>query len=211
MATKPKQEATQPVFSSLKDFAAKQAGHVLNGTAYAHWAADNIEGFPDDVSKESMEQIHEGYMLKYVEFVSPMKFLREGDAFIPLKADSAAPEGKEVIEIGPVLAMSYTSQAYGALRKDQPNFHSLIKSVRSAFQKYTSNAWNSLVATHRRMTAAPRERSVNKEFITYLDETFSGMTTRNKTALSRGDTTAIGTERLKHAIAEFRKAMNSGS
>lgn len=193
---------TQFEFASVRDFAANQAGHVLSGMQYARWAEQNIAGFPDNVTKETMEEVQSGYLLKYTEYNPNQRYIREdSDRYVPLTGEK--PEGKEVLEIGAAFAMSYTSQQFGALRKDTPNLHGIVKEWREKFSKYSSNAWNNLLANHRKLHAVPQERGVNKDFLKYLEETLSAMETRNKTALSRGDGSAIGTERLKYAIAQF--------
>ena len=198
-------------FKSVRDFAVAQSAHAMTGENYARWAGLNIESFPE-VSKEVREEIFAGYLVTYAGLPkhAPTKYIREGsDVFIPVAKDTKLPEKAEIVEFSVAVAMSYTSQAYGSLRKDSPNLHSIIKQYRIEFSKFSTQKLARLIADWKLLpeNAVERERAVNADFSAACKKALDGLATRNKNALAKGDASAVGTEKFKSAMRAFFDAL----
>jgi hypothetical protein len=198
-------------FKSVRDFAVAQSAYELTGEGYARWAGANIAGFPE-ISQESREEFYAGYLVTYCGLPkhAPVKYIREGnDTYIPVTKDMQVPEKAEIVTFSPAVAMNYTAQAFGTLRKDNPNMHSIIKQYRDAFSKFSTQKLARLIADWKALpeNAVPRERAVNADFSAACKKALDGLETRNKNALAKGDTTAVGTEKFKHAMRAFFEAL----
>ena len=198
-------------FKSVRDFAVAQSAHAMTGENYARWAGLNIESFPA-VSKEVREEIFAGYLVTYAGLPkhAPIKFIREGsDVFIPVTKETKIPEKAEIVEFSVAVAMSYTAQSFGTLRKDSPNLHSIIKQYRIEFSKFSTQKLARLIADWKLLpeNVVARERAVNAEFSAACKKALDGLEKRNKNALAKGDASAVGTEKFKHAMRAFFEAL----
>lgn len=195
--------------TSLQDFGYKVAGYADTGLGYGTWAAKNIPGFPDNVSDETKAEVFAGFIHRKADLMGAdgksRKYRKEGpDNYVPVPADDTS---ADTVNINVGYAMAYSSQQFGSLRKAQPNLHRLVKEVRDEVNKYCSNKWQYLIRLYREANKPARERSVNKSFAEYIDETLAAMTKRHKTALARGDTTAPTKTALAQACAAFKSAL----
>jgi hypothetical protein len=86
--------------------------------------------FLDDAPEEVVNELNEGFMLRYSE-THPSKTYCRIDGNVVENA-----KGKEKIEVSIYFAMSYTAQAFGALRNEDPQMHAIIKGWRDAWSKY---------------------------------------------------------------------------
>lgn len=172
---------------SIRDFGYQVAQHGDMLIADAMDAVKLIPGFPDNVADEIVAEFKAGCILRKADLVKPTVYIREGvDNYVI--SDGKPPKGATTLKLDVAYAMTYTPQLFGALRKTQPNLHRMVKVIRDDVSKYASNKWNGLVATYKRATAGPRDRSVNKSFSDWLDDTLAAILKRAKTAASRGDT-----------------------
>ena len=187
-------------FVSYADFGYQQAKYNDGFGAYKSYAKNKIPGFPDNVADEIKSEIYAGYATRYNEIHPPVRYVREGnDTFIPV-AEGMKLEGREVVEIGIHYALAYTQQEYGGLKDKQKNLHAIVGEFREKFRKYRGNCWNALV---KKDGNEGRTRSANVEFVAYLNKTRDAMVKRNKTAMARGDKSAIGVELLNQAWLAF--------
>ena len=198
-------------FKSVRDFAVAQSAHALTGENYARWAGLNIASFPE-ISQEVREEMFAGYLVTYAGLPqhAPVKYIREGsDTFIPVMKGMTLPEKAEIVEFSPAVGMAYTAQSFGTLRKDSPNLHSIIKAYRDAFSKFSTQKLKRLISDWKALpeNAVDRERAVNADFSTACKKALDGLETRNKNALAKGDTSAVGTEKFKHAMKAFFEAL----
>ena len=198
-------------FKSVRDFAVAQSAHALKGEDFARWAGSNIAGFPE-IAQESREEFYAGYLVTYCSLPkhAPVKYIREGsDVYIPVAKDTKLPEKAEIVEFSAAVAMSYTAQSFGSLRKDSPNLHSIVKQYRDAFSKFSTQKLARLIADWKALpeNAVARDRAVNSDFSAACKKALDGLETRNKNALAKGDTSAVGTEKFKHAMRAFFDAL----
>ena len=189
---------------SLTDFAAQQAKWDDKGAEYAMWAAENIVGFPDNVSTEDMEKIHAGYLLTKAELVPDEKYVVEEGAWRLARAsDSPTLPGRTLTF---VQAMSYSGTEFGALRKESVSWHAAVKRMRDDGNKYKSNKWNRLVGLYNKLTKVGM-RTANKTYAEWLDEILAQMVSKAKTATARGDSTAPSETDARAAVAAIRKSI----
>jgi hypothetical protein len=89
--------------------------------------------------------------------------------------------------------MSFSSQAFGNFRNDEPIKHGIHKGWRDDWSDYKSNRMKDLKRYVKQyldsLAGKVRERAPTKDFAVWLAETVSTIKDRAKTAKSRGDTT----------------------
>lgn len=154
-----------------------------------------LDGAPEDVVKE----LDEGFMLRYSE-THPAKTYSRIDGNVVENA-----KGKEKIEVSIYFAMSYTAQAFGALRSEDPQMHALIKGWRDAWSKYRSNRHGDLKREIKRLIEGPRTRTPTKTFAEVVGDVLESLVVRCKNAKARGDDTA-DLEHLHRQVAAFKSA-----
>lgn len=195
--------------TGLTDLGYKHARTKEVTGAMALKAAEMIPGFPDNVSDEHKARVCEGYRLRKDELMGVRYYRLEGkDNYFLTTWEAFTKEPEHHIALGVPYAFSYTQQAYGSLKKEQPNLHALLGDVRKDVNKYCSNNWNNLVSTYKALTRGPRTREGNKSFYEWLAETFDAVDKRAKVARTREGAAEIPTENdLKKARAAFMKAL----
>ena len=106
--------------------------------------------------------------------------------------------------------MSYSQQAFGQIKTDNPVKHGVIKGIRDDFSKYVSNRLSDLRrAVNKELNKGkPRERVQAKEWEKYEKDTFDAMKARCKTALARNDASAPTEVKLRMAIDAFKTALS---
>ena len=106
--------------------------------------------------------------------------------------------------------MSYSQQAFGQIKTDNPVKHGVIKGIRDEFSKYVSNRMSDLKRAVRKELdkGKVRERIQAKVWTDFEKDTFDGMKARCKTALARNDATAPTEVKLRMAIDAFKTALN---
>ena len=166
----------------------------------ARYVLDQCPTFVDKCPDEVKAELFAGFQLRHYELTGS-KTYRVGDtgALIPDPAGG--------IEVNVNVAMSYTGQAFGQLRKDDPALHGVIETYRKAFSKYASNCMADLRSACSRILKGeqPRERAVNKDFAKAVNDAFDGLDKRVKVAQTRGDESADPV-RFRMAVDAFWKA-----
>lgn len=191
-------------FKSIADLTYKHGEHADKDSQFALAAATLIPGFPNDVSKETMSEVRAGYYNRFGFNNPAVRYARtEKDTLIPLKADQAAPEKAELLNIGVDYAMSYSQQAFGALKDTSPNLHGIVKDIRDKANTYASNRFGALKKAYNAMHAAKRERSAIKSWAENCKDRLDALKAARKTALARGDTTVPSELRFNNAVAAF--------
>jgi hypothetical protein len=185
---------------SFKDAGYQTATLGEGRKVIAQYVLEQCPTFLDTVPDEVKAELFAGFQLRHYELTGN-KTYRMGDtgALIP------DPDGG--IEVNTNVAMAYTSQAFGQLRKDDPALHGLIEVSRKAFSKYASNCMADLRSACKRLLTAdqPRERAVNKGFNQAVTDAFDGLDKRAKVAQARGDDSADPV-RFRMAVDAFWKA-----
>jgi len=185
---------------SFKDAGYQTATLGEGRKVIAQYVLEQCPTFLDTVPDEVKAELFAGFQLRHYELTGN-KTYRMGDtgALIP------DPDGG--IEVNTNVAMAYTSQAFGQLRKDDPALHGLIEVSRKAFSKYASNCMADLRSACKRLLTddQPRERAVNKGFNQAVTDAFDGLDKRAKVAQARGDDSADPV-RFRMAVDAFWKA-----
>ena len=184
---------------SLKDLGFRHAKHRdLDGAFRAKFVAMVGTSDKDKVPEEARDEVFAGYMMRYNELHPAQRYIREGeDTYIPVAAD--APAKGEVIEVGVAYAMSFSTHEYGRLK---PALKKIVGAWREKFGVYRSDRWNDLFKVKTK-----RERGETKAFADRMKKLCETTEKQNKVALSRGDPTAVGIEKLKAAWAAFFNAL----
>lgn len=184
---------------SLKDLGFRHAVHRdLDGAFRAKFYAMVGTSDKDKVSEESRDEVFAGYMMRYNELHPAQRYIREGeDTFIPVASD--APAKGEVIEVSVAYAMSFSTHEFGRLK---PNLKAIVKKWRENFTVYRTGKWLDLFKV-----SAKRERGETKAFADRMKKLCESTEKQNKVALSRGDPTAVGVEKLKAAWTAFFNAL----
>jgi hypothetical protein len=169
------------------------------------------EGFPNfdvEVSDEVKADLYAGYQLRVAENQPKLKqhFVIESGNYIPVDEVAFKKfEGEKYIRTVENI-MSYTPQAFGALKHSNPQLHSVLKEPRDAVSKYCSNTLNALKKAVREIKneGKPRERGATLSFAQTVKETLDGLKKKCANAKARVDETA-DEKKLILAISEFNR------
>lgn len=208
--------ATSPLASvdailSFKDGAFKQAGAAETLEDFALYMIDNVAGFgtPDfKIEQKIKDEVIEGYRLKFSQMKKhlPVTYAVIGDNYIPI--DNLEPDQqskvKEKIEVGVILACSYSTHEYGKLKNDRPTYHAVISEWREKSGAFCSNRWNDLVKEAKRLKSggAKGKRKANLDFAETVDKTVEDLKTKLAKCISVKDSTA-NQEKFNKALAAF--------
>ena len=197
-------KASKPVvaFAAVQSF--KDAGYqsAVSGertAAIARFVYDKCPTFLDEVPKEIKNELEEGFAIRWQEINPAVKYTTDW-----------VPSDKGNIEVTLAFALSYSQQAFGQMKNEDPVKHSVIKQVRDAFNKYKSNRLADLRTAVRRVANEGKTttRQQAKQFVAWLDDTFDTMKARCKTATARGDADA-NEVKLRVAIDAFKRAYHA--
>lgn len=195
--------------TGLTDLGYKHARTREAGAALALRAGEMISGFPENVSDEDKARVFEGYRLRKDELDGTVYYRLEGkDTYFLATREEYLKDQSNHMALNVPYAFSYTQQQFGALKKEQPNKHALLKAVRDSVNKYCSNTWGNLVSTFKALTRGPRSRDGNKSFYDWLGENFDAITKRAAVARTREGGDVPSESQLKKAIAAFKKALD---
>ena len=185
--------------SSFKDAGYQSAVSGERMGNIARFVLDRCPGFLDEVPKEVKAELDEGFALRWQELNPAKKYTAD---YVPSETGN--------IEITLAFCMSYSQQAFGQMKNEDPVKHSLIKGVRDSFSKYRSNRMADLRTAVRRVASEGKTatRTQAKGFSTWLDDTFDTMKARCKTAIARNDADA-NEVKLRMAIDAFKKVYSA--
>lgn len=187
------------VIRSAKDAAysaAKASDTIADSAKFLHAMCPT---FLEEVPQELANEIDEGLMLRKSE-LRPAKVYSRIDGNL---VESA--KGKDKVEVSIFFAMSFTPQAFGALRNEDPMLHKIVKDWRDDWSKYKSNRMGDIKRAIRDLLRGPRARGNTTAFSKYVADTLEGMVTRGKNAKARGDDT-VDLDLLSRQIAAFKSA-----
>ena len=180
--------------TSFKDAGYKFARSNETVTEIAKWVVEQSPAFLDGASDEEKTALKEGWSLRWQELNPAKRFNAEW-----------VPDDKGGIELSLAYCLSYSQQAFGQLKNENPVQHSNIKQVRDAFNKYASNRMSDLKTAIRRVLSesGTKEKAPTKDFTTFLGDMFTSCKGRCKTAQARGDASAPDEVKLRQAIDAF--------
>ena len=187
-------KANTPMVASFKDAGYQSARSSETMATIAKWILEHNPAFLDSPSDEEKAQLREGWAVRWQELNPAKKYSAN---WVP--ADNGG------IEVSLAYCLSYSQQAFGQMKNDNPVQHGVIKAVRDAFNKYCSNRMGDLRTAVRRVANEGKTstRQQAKQFEEFLKDMFDTLKARCKTASARGDATAPSEVALRQAIDAF--------
>ena len=187
-------KANAPMVASFKDAGYQSARSSETMASIARWILEHNPAFLDSPADEEKAQLREGWALRWQELNPATRYNAE---WIPTESGGT--------EMTLAYCMSYSQQAFGQMKNDNPVQHGIIKQVRDAFNKYCSNRMADLrTAVRRTMNEGQtKTKTATKQFDEFLKDMFDGAKARCKTANARGDATAPNEVVLRQAIDAF--------
>lgn len=166
--------------TSARDLGFQFAAAIDHSASLALLARDVIPGFPDDVPEGGWDDFNAGCILRKADITPARIFVREGVGKYREITGQKAPKGAEILKADVGYVMSFSQQQAGALKKSDPELHRIVTAGRTDTNKYVSNTRRRLVATFKAVTAGPRDRSHNKSFTEWLDDTVAAIVKKAK-------------------------------
>lgn len=175
--------------SSLQDAAYRLAVGAEGTRNIAAYVLAQCPTFLDEIPTTIRASLFAGFQLRKHELEGDKHYVLRDGVYIPVTDPSKA-EGVVTFNIN--VAMSYSGQEFGQLRKVDPAKHSVIGPLRDAFSTYASNRMKDLTRAIRDIVMAdkPRERAPNAGFVEAVNKVFDAFEKRVKTAQTRGDVDA---------------------
>jgi len=206
--TKASTTANAVSFKSLKDSAYRQASATQTIESVARYCLDTVAGFPETISPEAKDELYNGYRMKFNELNPAQIYAVLDGVYANVEQLSEAPTDKtERVIVGVEFAYSFTNQEFGKLKDENPQLHSLIKTVRDKCSTYCSNRLGDLKRTAKKLTndGKERERVANKTFDEFVDDWLKNVApTRLRNAVSRGNNSDLDVKRFNQAVVAFR-------
>jgi hypothetical protein len=194
-----KTQAAQGGILSFKDAGYQSALSSERTANIARFVLDRCPSFLDDVPKEIQKELEEGFALRWQEVNPAVKYTTD---WVPSETGN--------VEASLAFCLSYSQQAFGQMKNEDPVKHGIIKAVRDKFSKYKSNRMSDLRTAVRRVANEGKTstRQQAKLYSEWLTDTFDNMKARCKTASARGDATADEVK-LRVAIDAFYRALQA--
>jgi len=187
-------KANTPLVASFKDAGYQSARSSETMATIARWVLEKNPAFLDSPSDEEKAQLREGWAVRWQELNPATRYTAE---WVPSENGN--------IEVSLAYCLSYSQQAFGQMKNDNPVQHGVIKQIRDAFSKYTSNRMADLKTAVRRVAneGQSKTRTQAKPFEEFLKDMFDTAKARCKTAKARNDETAPDEVTLRQAIDAF--------
>ena len=191
-------KANTPLVASFKDAGYQSARSSETMATIARWVLEKNPAFLDSPSDEEKAQLREGWAVRWQELNPATRYTAE---WVPSENGN--------IEVSLAYCLSYSQQAFGQMKNDNPVQHGVIKQIRDAFSKYTSNRMADLKTAVRRVAneGQSKTRTQAKPFEEFLKDMFDTAKARCKTAKARNDETAPDEVTLRQAIDAFYAKM----
>ena len=189
-------KASKPLIASLKDAGYQSATAGERMEVIARYVFDKCPTFLDEVPKEVKAELAEGWALRWQELNPAQQYT----------ADWVPVEKGGTYEASLALALSYSQQAFGRLKSEDPLRHQVIGALRTKFSKYCHNRMDDLKTAIRRLNPTTRERKATDDFGVWVNTALDNIITRCRNASARGDVTADEVK-TRMAVAAFKKAL----
>ena len=205
--------------ANLQDLAMQHASALGKVKSLAIWALDHVQGFPEKVSEADVAEIRLGYQHKYsldnpaIDYV-----VVEGNH---MKVSDCVMQGIEIpknaerVSYGVDYAFSFNQNEAGRLKDTHSEFiYNLVKGIRGACNKYTSNTYNKLVAEgivqDKLRKGIKTERKPNLDFMDWIFSDkgpIETMKLRAKNAQAKKLITADDVKKVNNAIIAFNVSL----
>jgi hypothetical protein len=177
---------------------------------------------PKAISDENREELRKGYALRWNEENPTRYFVAADGNWVECESEEKMLSHKksEKFTLNVHTAFSYTTQAFGALRTEEPQKHELVGEVRTKFNKYVSNRISDLekyaAKIYKEDNGIEQTRTPVAEFNEWLfgggklvqpgKSQFEIMRQRCINAKSKGSDATADLVKLDKAIAAFKTA-----
>jgi len=187
------------VINSFKDAGYQGAKSGETMSKVAQFVISKCPDFLNSYSDEVGKELKDGWALRWQELHPATVY-----------SDEWVPNPKGLHSVSLAFCLSYSQQAFGQIKTDNPVKHGVIKGIRDDFSKYVSNRMSDLKRAVRKELdkGKVRERIQAKVWTDFEKDTFDTMKARCKTALARNDATAPTEVKLRMAIDAFKTALN---
>jgi hypothetical protein len=163
----------------------------------------------DPFSEEVREELRAGYMQRWAETNPPRLFVAVDGNWVEKSEEEAKGLKAEKFELNVYSAFSYTQQAFGALKNEQPKKHELIGGVRTKVNKYIHNCLADLKREATRIYKEKNNIVATRTTVNYFDWLLTGdksvvanIRQRAINAKAKGEEIDIAT--IDKAIAAFK-------
>jgi hypothetical protein len=163
----------------------------------------------DPFSEEVREELRAGYMQRWAETNPSRLFVAVDGNWVEKSEEEAKGLKAEKFELNVYSAFSYTQQAFGALKNEQPKKHELIGEVRTKVNKYIHNCLADLKREATRIYKEKNNIVATRTTVNYFDWLLTGdksvmanIRQRAINAKAKGEEIDIAT--IDKAIAAFK-------
>ena len=182
--------------TSVKDAAYQSATAAERMGTIAQFIITQCPTFLDEVPAEIKAELHAGWAVRWQELNPAKQYSAD---WVPVEKGGAH-------DATLAFALSYSQQAFGQLKNEDPLRHGVIKSLRDAFSKYCHNRMADLKTAIRRLNPETRQRSATDDFGTWVNKALDNIITRCRNASARGDDTAQEVK-VRMAVDAFKKTL----
>ena len=182
--------------TSVKDAAYQSATAAERMGTIAQFIINQCPTFLDEVPAEIKAELHAGWAVRWQELNPAKQYSAD---WVPVEKNGAH-------EATLAFALSYSQQAFGQLKNEDPLRHAVIKSLRDSFSKYCHNRMADLKTAVRRLNPETRQRSATDDFGTWVNKALDNIITRCRNASARGDDTAQEVK-VRMAVDAFKKTL----
>lgn len=195
---------------SYTDGAYKQASSHDTAVDFAKFVIEKNLGFGTDdfkLSDKVKEEIVQGYRMRYSARYPAKTYAVIGSEYFDIESIDPAQRDKvkEKVEVGVEVALSFTSNEYGKLANDRPQYHKLIGKWRTETSTYCSNRFKDLEKAARETISggAKKKRTANLSFAETVDKTVTDLKTKlAKCVANKTDSTA-NQDKFNKALSAF--------
>ena len=154
-------------------------------------AAELLRRCPNGLTDEAKAELEKGMVGRKAELFGTQYYLHKGGEYTLIKDPSKAGKDDAIAAFTVESAVSMTAYDFGQLKSKDKAKYDIIAAIRTATNKYRSNALGDLLrAIDRLKTGKGRTREANLTFAELLTKTADMLLTRAKNAKKNGDPTA---------------------
>ena len=128
----------------------------------------------DPFSDEIKDELRGGYMQRWAETNQSKLFVAVDGNWVEKSEKEGAKLKAEKFTLDVYSAFSYTQQAFGALKSEQPDKHQLIGEIRNKFNKYVSNCLGDLKREATRIYKEKNNIVATRATVNYFDWLLTG-------------------------------------